>query len=296
MKSLFVVSIVGGIFFIVLSIALLFQSVDARQSIKKLARKNHEELDRIGERYWKAEQAILDWEQKMGSGAANPDSAEAIREKTERALRENRRKESEEINPAVSRYQESETAAVTKARTGAWASIVLAPLGTALVSSAISFQNRHRKKEAHSHLYGGFLRRLLAVGVDGAILLPSFFIPLWGAGFLRELSESQRGVYGSSRILQTLIIPLIWGLMHWLYFTLFESSAHQATPGKILVNIFVTDYTGTRISFGRANARYWAKLISALPAFAGFVIAAFDSKKQALHDRIAKCLVVRQTQ
>ena len=55
----------------------------------------------------------------------------------------------------------------------------------------------------------------------------------------------------------------------------------------------VTDLAGNRISFLRATGRYFAKIISALILFIGFIMVAFTEKKQGLHDMIAGTLVVR---
>ena len=71
-----------------------------------------------------------------------------------------------------------------------------------------------------------------------------------------------------------------------------ESSAKQATLGKLALAIKVTDLNGNRISFGRASGRYFAKIISGLIFCIGYIIAGFTEKKQALHDMIANCLVV----
>ncbi len=80
----------------------------------------------------------------------------------------------------------------------------------------------------------------------------------------------------------------------WLYFALMESSSRQATLGKMLVGIMVTDLDGGRISFGRATGRHFAMILSALTCYIGFVMAAFTERKQALHDMIAGTLVVRK--
>ena len=79
----------------------------------------------------------------------------------------------------------------------------------------------------------------------------------------------------------------------WLYFTLLEASRIQGTPGKWILRIAVTDLDGTRVSFLRANLRYWAKLLSVFSFLTGFFICAVTRRRQALHDMLARCLVVR---
>ena len=80
----------------------------------------------------------------------------------------------------------------------------------------------------------------------------------------------------------------------WLYFSIFESSYKQATPGKIDLKLKVTDLNGQRISFWRATGRYFAKIVSGLILYIGFLMIFFTKKRQGLHDLWAKCLVVRQ--
>lgn len=89
-------------------------------------------------------------------------------------------------------------------------------------------------------------------------------------------------------------VILIRIILQWLYFALMESSAWQATLGKKALGLEVTDLQGNRIGFGRASGRYFAKFISALILWIGFIMAGFTEKKQALHDMIAGTLVIRK--
>jgi uncharacterized RDD family membrane protein YckC len=81
----------------------------------------------------------------------------------------------------------------------------------------------------------------------------------------------------------------------WLYFALMESSVHQGTLGKIALGLFVTDLQGRRVSFARATGRFFSKIITGLiPFFIGYIMASFTEKRQALHDMIAGCLVLKK--
>jgi uncharacterized RDD family membrane protein YckC len=92
---------------------------------------------------------------------------------------------------------------------------------------------------------------------------------------------------------QATALLLLIQLVSWLYFATFESSPWQATPGKKVLGLRVTDLEGKRLSFIRASGRYFGKLISWLLLGLGFVLAGFTEKKQALHDMLASCLVLR---
>jgi uncharacterized RDD family membrane protein YckC len=81
-------------------------------------------------------------------------------------------------------------------------------------------------------------------------------------------------------------------LVNWVYFAWQESSAKQATIGKMAVGIKVCTENGERLSFANATGRYFAKILSTIILFIGFLMVAFDKKAQGLHDRLAKTLVI----
>jgi len=84
-----------------------------------------------------------------------------------------------------------------------------------------------------------------------------------------------------------------FGIVGWLYYALMESSDHQATVGKKVLGLKVVDEQGNKISFLRATGRYVGKWVSSLILGIGYLMAAFTAKKQALHDIMASCLVIR---
>ena len=92
---------------------------------------------------------------------------------------------------------------------------------------------------------------------------------------------------------QATALLLLIQLVSWLYFAACESSPWQATPGKKVVGLRVTDLEGRRLSFIRASGRYFGKIISSLLFGIGFLMAGFTEKKQALHDMLAGCLVLK---
>ena len=131
--------------------------------------------------------------------------------------------------------------------------------------------------------YAGFWIRFLAVLVDGLL----FNIALFVVAFVIGLADP------SNVETSTVVVVIISIIPHWLYFTVLESSTWQGTIGKRLFSIRVTDLSGRQISFARANGRYFGKFVSALILGMGYVIVAFTDRKQALHDTMASCLVLR---
>jgi uncharacterized RDD family membrane protein YckC len=88
---------------------------------------------------------------------------------------------------------------------------------------------------------------------------------------------------------------LVFLILNWLYFAGMESSERQATFGKSVMSLRVTNYEGQRISFGHATGRFFAKIVSGMvPLAIGYIMAAFTEKKQALHDLIAGTLVLKK--
>jgi len=79
----------------------------------------------------------------------------------------------------------------------------------------------------------------------------------------------------------------------WLYEAFMESSSYQATLGKMVCGMKVTDLSGNRISFERATGRHFAKYLSGLILCIGYIMVGFTERKQGLHDLLAGTLVFR---
>ncbi len=145
--------------------------------------------------------------------------------------------------------------------------------------------------EEKSVQYAGFWRRLAAYVIDMVILAFANY------EFLSYQSTNMSvianlGYYNFTYEIYALMISIFSLLISWLYFCGMESSPLQATIGKLAVGIYVTDMEGKRVSFGKATGRYFAKIISAVILFIGFIMAGFTDKRQALHDKITNCLVL----
>ena len=87
-------------------------------------------------------------------------------------------------------------------------------------------------------------------------------------------------------------VALLNGLFGWFYFAGCESML-GGTPGKRICGLRVVDEDGRDISFLRATGRYFAKFISSLILMIGFIMVAFDSEKQGLHDKLAGTYVIK---
>lgn len=154
-------------------------------------------------------------------------------------------------------------------------------------------------------LYAGFWLRVVAAVIDGFVLaIPSgiLFLLLF-ASTLPELMRSQ----GDPALLVFTFLPrfmllaVIYIIGAWVYWAKMESSSWQATLGKRALGLYVTDLTGRPINFGKASGRFWAgRGLSIVPYLGGLyflidcICAGVTEHKQAIHDTIASCLVLRK--
>ena len=140
-----------------------------------------------------------------------------------------------------------------------------------------------------SFRYAGFWLRLVAVILDTGIL----FIAMLGFGAVFEVNIFALTPTDLDREGIT-ILEGVMVLISWIYYAGMESTSPQATVGKLFMGIYVTDRNGDRASFGRSSLRYWAKYPSALILFVGFLMSIITRHRQALHDIIANCLVLKR--
>jgi uncharacterized RDD family membrane protein YckC len=113
-----------------------------------------------------------------------------------------------------------------------------------------------------------------------------------------DVSDPPHAVVG---LLGMGIIGMYFGIISiaivggWLYYAYCESSTWQGTLGKKALGLIVTDLEGRPVTFGRASGRFFSKIITGLIPFGiGYIMAGFTARKQALHDMIASCLVLRR--
>lgn len=141
------------------------------------------------------------------------------------------------------------------------------------------------RASARSH-YAGFWRRFFAFLLDlfAISCVEGILIQL---GVITQLPDQPS--------LQQSLTFLAYALpAYWAYYALMESSPWQATLGKRALDLAVTDLEEKRISILRASGRFFGKLVSFSILGIGFLTIAFTTRRQALHDLLAGCLVIRR--
>ncbi len=163
--------------------------------------------------------------------------------------------------------------------------------------------------------YARFWERFGAAFIDGIILFVAgqLILGAFGINFIDMYQSAARGedpvdIFGTHYYTASILSIAF----DWFYFAQQESSDQQATLGKRVVGLIVTDLNGERLSFQQASVRFVMKqiisFVSLLSSFLspsivstlsflalmGYLIQPFTAKKQAFHDLVAKTLVYRK--
>jgi uncharacterized RDD family membrane protein YckC len=173
-----------------------------------------------------------------------------------------------------------------------------APVVAAAAPAASTPYSYAATMQPPGHLvYAGFWLRFAAHLVDMFLILAGAMILAFGIGLVTGIFMA---LMGHSEDRTMILVPVkvfvftLTVILQWLYFALMESGPGQATLGKRLLDIYVTDTQGNRISFKRPTGRYFGKILSGLTIYIGYMMAGWTPRKQALHDMLADTLVVRK--
>ena len=147
------------------------------------------------------------------------------------------------------------------------------------------------------HNYGGFWRRGLAIFIDKIvlyfiylilILLEFMLLPSHPYSRHPDLPAGKWEYMTGTFMIGHAIVLIIMGAA---YFTYFHGSLGQ-TPGKMLLGLRVIQVTGKNMTYTAALIRWAGYIVSTICLYLGFIWAAFDSRKQAWHDKLAGTLVI----
>ena len=145
--------------------------------------------------------------------------------------------------------------------------------------------------------YAGFWIRFVAWIIDTIVL----FIMQRVISFALLGSVLRRNVYQPGMRPEEFIGPMMGMVgLAWLIsmavgacYEGFFVAKLGATPGKMALGLKVVRPDGRPVDLGRAFGRYFAKILSAIIIFIGYIMVGFDSEKRGLHDMICDTRVVR---
>ena len=163
---------------------------------------------------------------------------------------------------------------------------LMQPKGTRCTQCGMALAAR-----VESNPYAGFWLRVVASIIDSIALFAIQMV----CGILLRLTGSlvtdvMVGEGNGSHFLILLLFNLV---INWGYFVVFTGSCGQ-TLGKMALRIKVVGTDGEDIGYGRALLREVpGKFLSSLILFIGYLMVAFDERKQGLHDKIADTYVIK---
>jgi tetratricopeptide (TPR) repeat protein/uncharacterized RDD family membrane protein YckC len=196
-------------------------------------------------------------------------------------------------------------------------SLSIGNFGSTAAEATITLAGTDRPVE-----YAGFIRRAFALFFDQAIVIVSQWLLLIPSA----LTIVYDGTWGWMLFCLSFLCILV--LQYWIYTAFFEHSRWQATPGKFLVGLKVTDLKGNPLTFWKSSLRLLIQYILLLimtvalicgiaaidplthgalskshtgttiaylvALIGGYCYVLFSEKKQTLFDKAAGRLVVFQ--
>ena len=135
--------------------------------------------------------------------------------------------------------------------------------------------------------YGGLVTRIVAFALDAAIIDAVAVV----VGVVCALALSLFNLPNDVQKVAVAaggVAAVIWSIS---YFTFFWSTTGQ-TPGNRVMSIEVRGVKGERLSVRRAFVRVLLLPLSVIPFGAGLWLILVDRRRRALHDHIARTVVV----
>lgn len=146
--------------------------------------------------------------------------------------------------------------------------------------------------------YAGFWIRLGAKFIDNILLAVAhnvIMIPLTFLFFSSNATVSQNPEeLFSAGMLALFGVQMLLGILIPAAYSTFFLGRYGATLGKMACRIKVITPEGGQISYLRGLGRYFAEILSAVVLLIGYIMAAFDNEKRALHDRVCSTRVVHK--
>lgn len=146
--------------------------------------------------------------------------------------------------------------------------------------------------------YAGFWIRLVARVIDLILLLAAFnlFIlvdrmgadaGLWTpTGLDNGIGFDQLSVENLARVVFFFFFPV--------FYYVYLHGAYGQTFGKMALRIKVLNEDGSSLDYRKAFLRWLGYFLCDLTLNVGYVWAAFDTRKQGLHDKVCRTIVVHE--
>lgn len=137
--------------------------------------------------------------------------------------------------------------------------------------------------------YAGFVSRLLAYGIDIAVILVMLIALSWLVETVMILFPPV--LVDPEGLLQLTIAGVVVLGTAAIYYLFFWTLLGQ-TPGKMLLGVRIVSLDGSRLTFWQALRRFIGYFLSALALYAGYWWVLIDNRRQGWHDKLAGTIVV----
>lgn len=141
-----------------------------------------------------------------------------------------------------------------------------------------------KKRTVMPQYFAAFDQRLLASVLDW-FFISGFYIIIAFTALLFIYDHA-------ARIILALSLPVVIPITNLVYHIIMECSERQATYGKQILRIKVTDIEGKRITPGKAIGRNLCKVFSFI-SIVGYLMSFFNRHQQCLHDIMTDTMVVK---
>ena len=138
--------------------------------------------------------------------------------------------------------------------------------------------------------YAGFWIRFGAKLIDGVIIwvvqmaAMLLFGPMFGLNFFSTDPPTNFSFL--------ILYPFLFAAS--IFYSVWFVGKYGATPGKMALGLKIVSSAGEPVSYVKALARFFAEMVSAIICYIGYIMAAFDEERKALHDQICNTRVIRK--
>lgn len=144
--------------------------------------------------------------------------------------------------------------------------------------------------------YGGFWIRLLARIIDQVLVSIVTYGVIFLIFFPLGMLSPETFVEGDGDMVFPFALYSVSIIVGYGLPCLYETwmvGRYSATLGKMALGLKVYRSDGTELTYMRSFGRYWGTIVSSMTCLIGYIMAAFDDEKRALHDHLCDTRVLR---
>jgi len=148
------------------------------------------------------------------------------------------------------------------------------------------------------HPYAGFWIRLFARTIDLILILATFNL-----FYLVDRMGADAGLWAPSgfgegfwfdRLSAENVVRIAFFVFFPVFYYVYLHGAYGQTFGKMALRIKVVNEDGSPLDYRKAFLRWLGYFLCDLTLDLGYLWAAFDLRKQGLHDKVCKTIVVHE--